>query len=322
MASVTNDRRPDTHTFLPHIHEILPEHFAPRPSLSTTSLSMKQVSRNLHRSPPSLWPNTLNVDSTPFDSPRAILSRPHSVALPFISSPSGSERQSSPEPGLRGTSPAPSTLDCSSRGSSASRSPSLSPSQPTIRTIVISEAISLPVGVVETDDVDDSEDESDYHDFPQTSKAKRKRSHPKIHVCTVCRRRFNRPSSLRIHGNTHSGEMPFTCPHPGCGRAFNVKSNMRRHFRNHASADLSGTLLVFHNSTVVDNSISTTVGVLPYVDAALAAASTGHLPTCSSSRHIPPVKHPFTSVEPPSLRLRPAWPIPEHIERPTKKFHS
>ncbi|KAK0447027.1 uncharacterized protein EV420DRAFT_1243439, partial [Desarmillaria tabescens] len=53
------------------------------------------------------------------------------------------------------------------------------------------------------------------------------------HVCTVCNRRFNRPSSLRIHANTHTGATPFQCPFPGCGRQFNVNSNMRRHYRNH-----------------------------------------------------------------------------------------
>ncbi|KAJ7736144.1 hypothetical protein B0H16DRAFT_1326654, partial [Mycena metata] len=56
----------------------------------------------------------------------------------------------------------------------------------------------------------------------------------KRHVCPTCSRRFNRPSSLRIHVNTHTGAQPFLCPHPGCGRAFNVNSNMRRHFRNHS----------------------------------------------------------------------------------------
>ncbi|KAF7303204.1 C2h2 conidiation transcription factor [Mycena kentingensis (nom. inval.)] len=53
------------------------------------------------------------------------------------------------------------------------------------------------------------------------------------HVCPTCNKKFNRPSSLRIHLNTHTGAMPFVCPHPGCGRAFNVNSNMRRHYRNH-----------------------------------------------------------------------------------------
>ncbi|KAJ7351451.1 hypothetical protein DFH08DRAFT_860539 [Mycena albidolilacea] len=61
----------------------------------------------------------------------------------------------------------------------------------------------------------------------------------KKHVCPTCAKRFNRPSSLRIHVNTHTGATPFRCPHPSCGRAFNVNSNMRRHYRNHASGVLA-----------------------------------------------------------------------------------
>ncbi|KAF5355399.1 hypothetical protein D9757_012553 [Collybiopsis confluens] len=58
----------------------------------------------------------------------------------------------------------------------------------------------------------------------------------KKHVCTTCHKRFNRPSSLRIHMNTHTGATPFRCPYPNCGREFNVNSNMRRHYRNHSTA--------------------------------------------------------------------------------------
>ncbi|KAI0092689.1 hypothetical protein BDY19DRAFT_862512, partial [Irpex rosettiformis] len=57
----------------------------------------------------------------------------------------------------------------------------------------------------------------------------------KKHACDVCGRAFNRPSSLAIHINTHTGAQPYVCPFPGCGRKFNVNSNMRRHFRNHTS---------------------------------------------------------------------------------------
>ncbi|KLO08905.1 hypothetical protein SCHPADRAFT_834753, partial [Schizopora paradoxa] len=53
------------------------------------------------------------------------------------------------------------------------------------------------------------------------------------HECVKCGKKFNRPSSLKIHLNTHTGAKPFECPFPGCGRTFNVSSNMRRHYRNH-----------------------------------------------------------------------------------------
>ncbi|KII91809.1 hypothetical protein PLICRDRAFT_104604 [Plicaturopsis crispa FD-325 SS-3] len=53
------------------------------------------------------------------------------------------------------------------------------------------------------------------------------------HQCPRCRKHFNRPSSLRIHMNTHTGAKPFKCPYPQCGREFNVNSNMRRHLHTH-----------------------------------------------------------------------------------------
>lgn len=56
------------------------------------------------------------------------------------------------------------------------------------------------------------------------------------HACPHCAKRFNRPSSLAIHVNTHTGDKPFKCPFPNCGREFNVNSNMRRHYRKHLTA--------------------------------------------------------------------------------------
>ncbi|KAK7443769.1 hypothetical protein VKT23_015553 [Stygiomarasmius scandens] len=64
----------------------------------------------------------------------------------------------------------------------------------------------------------------------------------KRHTCTRCNKRFNRPSSLRIHMNTHTGATPFRCPYPNCGREFNVNSNMRRHYRNHNTPSSSHLL--------------------------------------------------------------------------------
>ncbi|KAK0440038.1 uncharacterized protein EV420DRAFT_1138235 [Desarmillaria tabescens] len=57
----------------------------------------------------------------------------------------------------------------------------------------------------------------------------------KKHICTFCKKRFRRPSSLNIHINTHTGATPYRCSLPGCGKEFNVKSNMLRHYRSHTN---------------------------------------------------------------------------------------
>ena len=57
------------------------------------------------------------------------------------------------------------------------------------------------------------------------------------YICSTCNKAFSRPSSLRIHSHSHTGEKPYKCPQPGCGKAFSVRSNMKRHERGcHASA--------------------------------------------------------------------------------------
>ncbi|KAI8077253.1 uncharacterized protein B0P05DRAFT_544201 [Gilbertella persicaria] len=53
------------------------------------------------------------------------------------------------------------------------------------------------------------------------------------YTCPYCHKKFSRPSSLRIHTYSHTGEKPFVCTEPGCGRHFSVQSNMRRHLRVH-----------------------------------------------------------------------------------------
>lgn len=61
------------------------------------------------------------------------------------------------------------------------------------------------------------------------------------YICQTCNKAFSRPSSLRIHSHSHTGEKPFKCPHAGCGKAFSVRSNMKRHERGCHSFEASST---------------------------------------------------------------------------------
>ncbi|KAL1890803.1 hypothetical protein Cpir12675_005243 [Ceratocystis pirilliformis] len=68
------------------------------------------------------------------------------------------------------------------------------------------------------------------------------------YICPTCSKAFSRPSSLRIHMHSHTGEKPFKCAHPGCGKAFSVRSNMKRHERGCHGCDSSVTVLAVARS--------------------------------------------------------------------------
>ncbi|KAK9768465.1 hypothetical protein K7432_000876 [Basidiobolus ranarum] len=57
----------------------------------------------------------------------------------------------------------------------------------------------------------------------------------KPYQCTFCGKRFARPSSLKTHTYSHTGEKPFVCLEEGCHSQFSVLSNLRRHAKLHAS---------------------------------------------------------------------------------------
>ena len=49
--------------------------------------------------------------------------------------------------------------------------------------------------------------------------------------CDDCGRVFTRHRSLQVHKRTHSGEKPFVCDFPSCGKAFVQKGQLKTHQR-------------------------------------------------------------------------------------------
>ncbi|GAA5804986.1 hypothetical protein HPULCUR_010498 [Helicostylum pulchrum] len=66
-----------------------------------------------------------------------------------------------------------------------------------------------------------------------TATEKTSNSTPRRYKCTLCVKRFTRPSSLATHMHSHTGEKPYKCVIEGCGRRFSVVSNLRRHAKIH-----------------------------------------------------------------------------------------
>ncbi|KAJ3065626.1 hypothetical protein HDU98_010979 [Podochytrium sp. JEL0797] len=54
---------------------------------------------------------------------------------------------------------------------------------------------------------------------------------PKKYKCTLCPKDFERPSTLKTHMNSHTGNRPYSCRREGCEWKFTVLSNLKRHER-------------------------------------------------------------------------------------------
>ncbi|KAG7895279.1 hypothetical protein KL905_000516 [Ogataea polymorpha] len=73
--------------------------------------------------------------------------------------------------------------------------------------------------------------------FPERSAISKEREELKLsrknRCCVICKKVFNRPSGLKIHMYSHTGEKPFRCQWENCGKPFSVRSNLIRHHKIH-----------------------------------------------------------------------------------------
>ncbi|KAL3310511.1 hypothetical protein Ciccas_010925, partial [Cichlidogyrus casuarinus] len=85
-----------------------------------------------------------------------------------------------------------------------------------------------------------------------------KRRSRQMHPCEYCDKQFDRPSLLKRHTLTHTGERPFACKY--CGKGFSTRSGVNTHERTHTGQRpyvcricgrrfAAGSNLIFHKYT-------------------------------------------------------------------------
>jgi Zinc finger, C2H2 type len=58
------------------------------------------------------------------------------------------------------------------------------------------------------------------------------------HVCAYCAKTFGKLSKLTRHMRTHTGECPYVCDEPGCGKAYPRRDHLDRHMKSHSEGGM------------------------------------------------------------------------------------
>eukprot|EP00179_Madagascaria_erythrocladioides_P010184 CAMPEP_0198328484 /NCGR_PEP_ID=MMETSP1450-20131203/15512_1 /TAXON_ID=753684 ORGANISM="Madagascaria erythrocladiodes, Strain CCMP3234" /NCGR_SAMPLE_ID=MMETSP1450 /ASSEMBLY_ACC=CAM_ASM_001115 /LENGTH=211 /DNA_ID=CAMNT_0044032623 /DNA_START=172 /DNA_END=807 /DNA_ORIENTATION=- len=56
---------------------------------------------------------------------------------------------------------------------------------------------------------------------------------PRRYPCPLCNKVFSKAYNRKAHYRKHSGERPFKCQHPGCGKDFSWRSSLKSHELSH-----------------------------------------------------------------------------------------
>lgn len=106
-----------------------------------------------------------------------------------------------------------------------------------------------------------------------------------FHCCTFkgCRAKFKRPSKLKTHTYSHTGERPFRCSHVDCAKSFTRKEHLKRHVvKNHAH-DHAANRNEPSDAVVVDPAaVATWMSAQRLVDVNAAAAAAADKFACEN----------------------------------------
>ena len=104
----------------------------------------------------------------------------------------------------------------------------------------------------------------------------------KQHQCPYCTKRFALTQYLQEHIYIHTGEKPFVCKHPGCGKKFRQAGKLSIHKKQHNMCDVPG-----NSSSQCSTNLGDANARTQLVQALLAQLAAFQFPSFFQSKTLP-----------------------------------